>query len=126
MIEDMQKDTNESTYIDISVFIESGETPKRRLCFCGYISDFPSLEDADEPPVAVAVVHPKEAVTMVDIRLSVYGCGGTVEGVCMEREEEPQASSSVCSSCSSPCESSYKTERSSSSVQVTVAASTCA
>ena len=42
----MIEDTNESTYIDFSVFIESGETFKRRLCFCGYISDFPSLEDA--------------------------------------------------------------------------------
>ena len=93
------------------------------------ISNLPSLEDADEPSVAVAAIHQKEAVAMDDIRLSVYGCGETVEGVDtdslgMEKEEEPSASSSVCSSCSSPSESSHKTECPPSSVQVAVVAST--
>ena len=90
---------NKSTYSDVSVFIESGETSKRHLSYCGYISDFQSLEDADEPPLAVAVVHQKEAVTTDGIRLSVYGCSETLEGVVtdslgMEKEEEPSASSS--------------------------------
>ena len=60
------------------MFIESDETSKRRPCSCGYISDFPSLEDADEPPVAVTVVPQKEAVAIDDIRLSVYGYNETV------------------------------------------------
>ena len=96
-------------------FTESGKTFKQRLCFCGYISDFLSIEDADEPPVAVAVIHQKEAVTTEDTRLSVHSCDETVEGVDMdslgmEREEEPPASSSVCSSRPLPPESSRKTE----------------
>ena len=93
------------------------------------ISNLPSLEDADEPPVAVAAIYQKKAVAMDDIRLSVYGCGEIVEGVDtdslgMEEEEEPSVSSSVCSSCSSPSESSHKTECPPLSVQVAVVAST--
>ena len=73
---------------------------KQRLCFCEYISDFPSLEDAYEPPVAVATVYQQEAVATDDIRLSGYCCGETVEGVDtdslgMESKEEPSVSSSV-------------------------------
>ena len=99
------------------MFIESGETFKWRLRFCGYISGFPSLKDADKPPIVVAVIHQKEAVATDDIRLSVYGCGETGGGqdrlVMCGEGERPAGFASVSSSI---------TEGSSSSVQVAVAA----
>ena len=120
---------NESTYMCLL----SPARHSNGLSVSAGISDFPSLEDVDEPPIAVAVIHHKGAVAANEIHLSVtsvYGCGvETVEEVGinslgMGREEELLASSSVCSSCSSPSESSYKTECSSSSVRVAVTAST--
>ena len=62
------KDTNESTYIDIAVFVKFREEFKRRLChvFCGYVSAFLSREDADGSPLPSI----EEGVTTDDICLS--------------------------------------------------------
>ena len=64
------------------MLVQARQALKRRLDILrGYVADLLGLQDAHEPPVAVAVVHEKEGVALDDIRLAFYGRCEAVEGV---------------------------------------------
>ena len=70
------------TDIDVAVLVEPGETLEGSLdVLCRDVTDFLGLEDADEPPVAVGVVHEEEGIALDDVCLALYGGGEGVEGV---------------------------------------------
>lgn len=62
--------------------VEPRESLERRLdILCGNIADLLCLEDLDEPPVAVRVVHEHKRVALEDIGLAVDGRGERVQRV---------------------------------------------
>ena len=61
------------------MLIEPRKTLERRFyIFCWYIPDLLCSEDADEPPVAIAIIHQDEAVALDDGGLAFNGCGEAV------------------------------------------------
>jgi hypothetical protein len=64
------------TYVDIAMLIEPSETLERCFdIFCRYIPNFLCFENANEPPVAIAIVHQDEAVALYNTSLALDGCG---------------------------------------------------
>jgi hypothetical protein len=61
------------------MFIEPRETFEWSLyIFCWYITDFLCFEYANEPPVAIAIVHQDETVAFYDAGLAFHGGGEAV------------------------------------------------
>jgi hypothetical protein len=57
------------------MLIEPSKTLKRSLyIFCGYIPNFLCFENANEPPVAIAIIHQDEAVAFYNTGLALNGC----------------------------------------------------
>lgn len=70
------------TYIHVAMFVESREALIRSFdVFSGNVPDLLRFQDANEPPVAVAIVHEKQAVPLGDICLSFDGCDECVERI---------------------------------------------
>ena len=64
------------------MFVEPGEPLEGGLDVLRRdVADLLGLEDPDEPPVAVAIVHEEEAVALDDVGLALYGGGEGVEGI---------------------------------------------
>jgi hypothetical protein len=69
----------ERAYINISMLVEPGETFEWSLyVFSRYITDFLCFEYANEPPVAIAIVHQDETVAFYDTGLALDGRCETV------------------------------------------------
>ena len=77
-----RKSVRDKTYVDVAVLVESGQTFEGRLDILGgNVTNFLGLEDANKPPVAVAVVHQEERIALYDICLA-FDCGSeAVEGI---------------------------------------------
>lgn len=64
------------------MFVQPRETLKGRLnILCGDITDILGLEDTDEPPITVTVVHKEQAIALYYAGLTLYGGCEAVEGV---------------------------------------------
>ena len=64
------------------MFVQPGETFERRLdVLCGNVTNFLGLENTDEPPIAVTVVHQEETVAFDDVRLSLHDNSEAVQRV---------------------------------------------
>ena len=71
-----------ATHVDILVLVQARQALKRRLdVLRGYVADLLGLQDAHEPPVAVAIVHEEKAVTFDDVCLTLYCCDEGLNGV---------------------------------------------
>ena len=71
-----------NTYVNVTVLVETGKTLKGRLyVFSRDIADVLCFEDADQPPVAVCVVHEEETVALDDAGLTLDGRSKAVEGI---------------------------------------------